>query len=376
MKEIIKKIVIAVVAVIALGVAVFSLINDEPAVTPGVADPSVSTTDSGNNTPTPGTNGDTTSDKGNTPATKPNGGSNVQEPSATAPGSQTTTGTETNAPTQSQPGSTTQSAPAEPDAPTQSPTQSAPVEPDATTQNAPEQTTAPNGDAPATQPVQPDNSDVQQSTLSPSVPQAPNSSQTQPTQPAQPSNKISAYQEIFKSGKFLMKVNDPDLGPVTMAMSGNKMFIEASMEGMSLKMLYDGDTPDSSNPDTGTWYIIIDKIKKYSPISSDMIGDMNVEELTKDIAKGDGSTVYTKSTETLNGETYECESCTDENGNITKYYFKGDQLVRSDSISPSGEVSTTEFQEISATVDENLFIIPDSYNKWDISWLMNMVGGE
>lgn len=366
MKEIIKKIVIAVVAVIALGVAVFSLINDEPAVTPGVADPSVSTTDSGNNTPTPGTNGDTTSDKGNAPATKPNGGNNAQEPSSTAPGSQTTPGTENTAPTQSQPVSTTQNAP----------TQSSPDQPDATTQNAPEQTTAPNGDAPATQPVQPDNSDVQQSTLSPSVPQAPNSSQTQPTQPAQPSNKISAYQEIFKSGKFLMKVNDPDLGPVTMAMSGNKMFIEASMEGMSLKMLYDGDTPDSSNPDTGTWYIIIDKIKKYSPISSDMIGDMNVEELTKDIAKGDGSTVYTKSTETLNGETYECESCTDENGNITKYYFKGDQLVRSDSISPSGEVSTTEFQEISATVDENLFIIPDSYNKWDISWLMNMVGGE
>jgi len=199
-------------------------------------------------------------------------------------------------------------------------------------------------------------------------------SQTVPQDPVnpQPVNKIDSYQQIFRSGKFLMKVNDPDLGDVTMAMSGNKMFVEASMEGITLKMLYDGDKPDEDNPASGTWYIVIDKIKKYSPMPADMLGNMNIEELTKDFAKGDSNTVYTKSVETVNGEQLDCESCVDSNGNTTKYYFRGDQLVRSDSISPSGEVSTTEFREINGNVDESMFVIPSGYAKWDISWLLNM----
>lgn len=197
-----------------------------------------------------------------------------------------------------------------------------------------------------------------------------------PTQNAgqtQQVNRVDAYQNIFKSGRFMMKINDPDLGPVLMAMSGNKMLVEASMEGITLKMMYDGDKTDEENPN-GTWFIIIDSIKKYSPISAELVGDMNVKELTKEFANEANNTNYTKSTEVVNGEELYCESCVDGNGNTTKYYFKGDQLVRSDSISPSGAVSTTEFQEISGNVDESLFAIPDNYNKWDISWLMEMMG--
>ena len=146
------------------------------------------------------------------------------------------------------------------------------------------------------------------------------------------------------------------------------------MEGVALKMIYDGDKPDEENPETGTWYMVIDKIKKYSPMPADMLGDMNVEELTKDFAKDENTTVYTKSTEVVNGEELYCESCVDENGNTTKYYFRGDQLIRSDSISPSGEISTTEFQEISADVDESVFAIPEGYAKLNISWLFSMMG--
>lgn len=187
-------------------------------------------------------------------------------------------------------------------------------------------------------------------------------------------NKIDAYQEIFKSGKFMMKINDPDLGPVTMAMNGNKMFIDASMEGLSLKMIYDGDKPDSDNPELGTWYIVIDSIKKYSPLPADMIGDMNVEELTKDFANSDSNTVYTTSVEDVNGELLDVESCVDSNGNTTKYYFRGSQLVRSDSISPDGSVSTTEFQLVTGDVSDSVFQIPAGYAKWNISWLINMLG--
>ncbi len=341
MKDIIKKIVIAVVVVIAIGVAVFSLTGDDPAVTP---DPSTSQTgttgsDTGSTAPSGSdstVNADATTNQGGTQSTSDGGvqqstdnGSSVQQPSGTQSTAPSQGGTDTTAPNG---GSDVQQG---------------------TSQNIQPSQNQQNG------------GDVQQSTLAPTNPQQ-----------IQQANKIDVYQNIFKGGKFLMKVNDPDLGPVTMAMSGNKMFIEASMEGLSLKMLYDGDKPDEDNPQQGTWFILIDKFKKYSPISSDMIGDMNVEELTKDIAKGDGTTVYAKSTETLNGEVYECESFTDENGNLTKYYFKGDQLVRSDSISPSGEVSTTEFQEITAEFDESIFEIPAGYAKWDISWLMNMVSGQ
>ncbi len=186
--------------------------------------------------------------------------------------------------------------------------------------------------------------------------------------------KVAKYQRIFKSGKFMMKINDPDLGPVTMAMSGNKMFIDASMEGISLKMLYDGDKKDKDNPELGTWYIVLDSLKKYSPMPSDMIGDMNVEELTKDFANNEDSAVYTNSVEDVNGELLDVESCVDSNGNTTKYYFRGDELVRSDSIGPDGSVSTTEFQLITGDVPDSVFQIPSDYAKWNISWLMNMLG--
>lgn len=186
--------------------------------------------------------------------------------------------------------------------------------------------------------------------------------------------KVAKYQRIFKSGKFMMKINDPDLGPVTMAMSGNKMYIDASMEGLSLKMLYDGDKKDKDNPELGTWYIVLDSLKKYSPMPSDMIGDMNVEELTKDFANNEDSTVYTTSVEDVNGELLDVESCVDSNGNTTKYYFRGDELVRSDSIGPDGSVSTTEFQLITGDVPDSVFQIPSDYAKWNISWLMNMLG--
>ena len=193
--------------------------------------------------------------------------------------------------------------------------------------------------------------------------------------PSTPSgNRIDKYQNIFKSGRFMMKINDPDLGPVTMAMAGNKMFMDTSMEGLSLKMIYDGDKKDEKNPNMGTWYIVIDSIKKYSPLPGDMIGDMNMEDLTKDIANSDSNAVYTTSVEDVNGELLDVESCVDSNGNTTKYYFRGDELIRSDSISPDGSVSTTEFQLVTGNVDDSVFQIPSDYAKWNISWLINMLG--
>lgn len=332
MKEIIKKIVIAVVvAAIAIGVAVKFIKGDEPAVdSTTTTAAAVAGTESGNSQ-TPAT-------QGNAAATT-NNSQGAQQPSSD-------NGSAIQGTTNSQPSSQGSAV--------QNPSSAV------TDANGNNVQPAPQGN----QGVQPDNGNAQQGVIPPVNTQ----------QPQQYANKIDVYQQIFASGRFIMKINDPDLGPVTMAMSGNKMFIDASMEGVSLKMLYDGDTPDKNNPSMGTWYIIIDQFKKYSPMPADMIGDMNVEDITKDFANDDSNNVYTKSTETIGGETYDCESSVDSNGNTTKYYFKGDKLVRSDSISPSGEISTTEFQEISGNVDDSIFTIPDGYAKFDISWLLNMMG--
>ena len=357
MKEIIKKIIIAVVVIAVVGaVAGFALRSDEPEVT------------------TSGTSSSDISTSGPDNSVNATTGNQAEQPSQQVQNPVTPQGTTAS---QNQQGTTNAYAPSQQGTQPSQQVQN-PVTPQGTTSPQNQQDTT-NSDVPPqqdTQPSQgqPDTDASQPTSQDPLVPQPPQQDTTNSDVPPQQVNKIEAYQQIFRSGKFIMKVNDPDLGDVTMAMNGNKMFVEASMEGITLKMLYDGDKPDADNPANGTWYIVIDKIKKYSPMPADMLGDMNVEDITKDFAKGDSNTVYTKSVETVNGEQLDCESCVDSNGNTTKYYFRGDTLVRSDSISPSGEVSTTEFREISGTVDESLFVIPSGYAKWDISWLMNAMG--
>lgn len=348
MKEILKKIFIAVVAVVVvIGGVAYMLKGDEP------VDTGTSSTSQTAGTATPQqdtTAGVQTSDSVNADATTnntsdvtTNAGSSQYTTGAKAPQvQQTTTAPQGNSATENVQGTTGY----QPNTPG---------------------TTAAQNQQPVTQSQQ--NQQSPQPQQGNTVTSAPAQNSTAP----QRKYKVDAYQEIFKSGRFLMKIKDPELGSVIMAMSGNKMLVEASMEGVTMKMLYDGDKTDKDNPN-GTWYIIIDKIKKYSPISADLVGDMNVKELTKEFANSSDDTDYKTSTETVNGEVLYCESCVDANGNTTKYYFKGDQLVRSDSISPSGAVSTTEFQEVSGNVDDSFFAIPDGYAKWDISWLIDMIG--
>mgnify|MGYP003303729859 CR=1 FL=1 len=168
-----------------------------------------------------------------------------------------------------------------------------------------------------------------------------------------------------------MEVNDPDLGKVTMAMKGNKMYVDASMEEISLKLVFNGDKKDSDNPD-GTWYLILDGFKKYSTMPADMLGEMNVSELTKDFAKDDGNLVYT--TDVVDGQLLVCESTVDSNGNTLRYYFDGDVLVQSDTVAPDGSVSSTKFSKITTEVPDTLFQIPTGYSYINLEWIMNLGG--
>lgn len=217
-----------------------------------------------------------------------------------------------------------------------------------------------------------------QTTTAPTTTKAP-AKQTTTKAPAQQAtqqmteatgNKVDIYQTVFASGNFLMEVNDPDLQNVTMAMKGNKMYVEASMEGMSLKLVFNGDIKNEDHPD-GTWYLILDSLKKYSTMPAEMLGDMDVNELTKDFAKDDGNLVYTTSVEDVDGALLVCESTVDNNGNTLKYYFDGDVLVRSDTVAPDGTVSSTKFSKITTEVPDELFVVPQGYSFINLEWLMN-----
>ncbi len=186
-------------------------------------------------------------------------------------------------------------------------------------------------------------------------------------------NKIDVYQQVFKSGNFLMKVNDPDLGDVTMAIKGNKMYVEASMEGMSLKLIFNGDVKDKENPE-GTWYLMLDSLKSYSKMPADMLEGMNVNEITKGFAQQEENLVYTSDVVDVDGVLLVRESTTDVNGNTVNYYFDGDVLVMSETISPSGSASATKFSLITTTVDDSLFAIPSGYQYLNLEWLMKLAG--
>lgn len=219
---------------------------------------------------------------------------------------------------------------------------------------------------------------VQGQTTTQTTTQAPIQKPTQaPTQaPTQQAtgNKIDIYQQVFKSGNFLMKVKDPELGDVTMAMKGNKMYVEASMEGMALKLVFNGDKKDKDNPD-GTWYLILDSLKKYSTMPADMLGDMDVKELTKGFAQEEENLVYTTDVVDVDGALLVCESTVDGNGNTLNYYFDGDVLVKSETITPSGSVTATDFSVITTEVDDALFNIPAGYGFLNLEWLLSSFAG-
>lgn len=218
------------------------------------------------------------------------------------------------------------------------------------------------------------NSNNSSQTTSTTTPSTTIPTTTKPTTaPAPVGNKIDIYQQVFKSGNFLMQVEDPDLGPVTMAMKGNKMYVDASMEEMSLKLIFNGDKKDKDNPD-GTWYLLLDGLKKYSTMPSDMLGDMNVSELTKDFAKDDQNLKYTTSAADVDGKLLTCESTVDSNGNTLRYYFDGDVLVRSETVSPDGSVSATKFAKITTEVPDSLFAIPSDFSFLNLEWLMKLAG--
>ncbi|MGN0447875.1 MAG: hypothetical protein ACI4GC_04935 [Acutalibacteraceae bacterium] len=192
----------------------------------------------------------------------------------------------------------------------------------------------------------------------------------QTTAPAttEPEYKFLKYQEIFASGNYLMEINDEEMGNVTMAMKNGNMFVKADMEGFgSISLIY--------QKNSNKWYMLIDKLKKYSEVPDDMLGDMDPSEFSGSFEVDDDPGKVTVSAVDVNGQLLTCESSIDDNGNTLNYYFDGDMLVRQDSISPDGTVSSTYFNKITTDVPDSTFEIPSNYGYWNLKWIMNAMGG-
>lgn len=216
----------------------------------------------------------------------------------------------------------------------------------------PSQTTPPVSDSTTQTPVV---TDPAQTTTAPSGPVA---------------YRIDMYQQIFKSGTYLMTIltNDTDLGtePITMAMKNGSMYVETSVEGIECTMLY-----VRSND---TMYMLFDSWKKYCKLPEEMMGeDFDMSSMTEGFGDSDIGEI-TVSEVDVNGQKLILESyVSSETGATVNYYFNGDVIVRRDSIATDGTIDSMEFKEFSTNVPDTYFEIPDNYGYINLDWLGAMM---
>lgn len=202
---------------------------------------------------------------------------------------------------------------------------------------------------------------------------------TKPAKPDTNDNKLEAYriekyQQIFKSGTYLMKIttNDESMGdmPVTMAIKNGNMYVEMAMDmestSINCSMIY------LNSKDT--MYLIFTDWKKYCKMPQDMMGeDMNMSELMSEMGSDDIGEITVSEVE-INGEKLILESYVSTvDGTTVNYYFQDDVLVRRDNIFSDGHVDSTYFAAITTDVPDSYFEIPKGYGYINLSLLGALV---
>ena len=183
--------------------------------------------------------------------------------------------------------------------------------------------------------------------------------------------RIEKYQQIFKSGTYLMKIttNDESVSdqPVTMAIKNGNMYVEMAMDldgsSMNCGMLY--------LKGKDTLYLIFNDWKKYCKMPEDMMGeDMDIGAMMEEVG---GEEVdfgkITVSEVEINGEKLILESYISKDGTTVNYYFDGELLVRRDNVYSDGHVDSTFFAQITTDVPDSYFEIPKGYSYINLDWL-------
>ena len=185
--------------------------------------------------------------------------------------------------------------------------------------------------------------------------------------------RIKKYEEIFKSGTYVMTVtmNDPDYPePVTMALKNGNMYVETAMsmeegkEPLRLKMLY------LKNEDI--MYLLIDDLKKYCKLPEEMVAEFDMSSMVSDFKINTVGEIKT-STANINGKTLAVESYVNEAGETVNYYFDGENIVRLDTIKKDGTTDSVYYSMFSTNVSDSYFKIPADYGYWNLSWIGSLM---
>lgn len=210
-------------------------------------------------------------------------------------------------------------------------------------------------------------------------PQGGNIATTAPQKPEKEENKLKAYridkyQQIFKSGTYLMKIttNDESMGdtPVTMAIKNGNMYVEMAMEmestSINCSMLY--------LKGKDTMYLIFNDWKKYCKMPEDMMGeDMDIGAMMNEMGSDDIGEITVSEVE-INGEKLILESYVSTvDGTTVNYYFQDDVLVRRDNVFSDGHVDSTYFAVLTTDVPDSYFDIPKGYGYINLSFLEALV---
>jgi hypothetical protein len=165
--------------------------------------------------------------------------------------------------------------------------------------------------------------------------------------------------DFAQSEKYTLKMtirNESTAMPVTVVRSGNKMYISTSMpvedQGtMSANIIINGNKCKVFIPNIRGYYEV--------PIDS-------IEDITKEIDVGTTAPDESKKTGTVqatdaNGIIYDVDMYTESNGDTVSYWYNGDTLTRVEYISADGSSTIVEYNELSYTADEKVFVEPQGY---------------
>ena len=168
--------------------------------------------------------------------------------------------------------------------------------------------------------------------------------------------KIERYDAAFKSDCYYVQTQSEDMGLTTMAVKNGNMIMQTYIDDVTMTMLY--------KKSDGKWYMVFDSFKSYIEAPKDLFGDVTPDQLT-----GGELMDYSKVTanvEKIGGKYYVTETYKEKDGSVTKYYFNGNTLVRSDETSKEYGTYTTFYKKVTTNVSDSLFEIPKDY-KYDKS---------
>ena len=172
--------------------------------------------------------------------------------------------------------------------------------------------------------------------------------------------RIAKYQKIFNAGTYMMTfvTNDDDLGntPITIAVRNGYMYMETEVEGITMKMIYNGKNDKT--------YMVLDDYNVYVTLTEELMGeDIDISATIEEYGKINVSGKITSSYAKIGGKTVVCEQYKDSvTGDTIKYYFNNDVIYAVDTIDRNtGKVSRVLYKSFTTSVPSSLFSVPKSY---------------